>query len=373
MDEVIVKLVQDLVKIDTTQGKSVLAARVLANFLEENGLSPKINEYKPGEANVLTEIGPNTEKIVMSGHLDVVPPGNLSLWEHDPYSGKIIDNELWGRGSVDMKGGVGELAGVLVELLKYEDDLTHKISFAVTAEEEVGLQGAREYVKQNYMKNASHLIIAEPTGLRPMTAEKGIMWFDINATGKQAHASRPDLGLNAIEALAELIPKLHEVLPKKDNSFVGRTTLNIGTISGGTAANVVPNFATMRCDIRTTPGINNDDVLAEIQQILDKSDEVHFDLKVIESVGAVNSPNDEFPTLFDTYTQKYYGKSFGLSAVHYATDGGIFMDQKSVPFVIYGPGSTTMLHQTNERLDLEQLRIARNVTRDAILHIAVPN
>ena len=330
-----------------------------------------MREYKEGEANVYAKIGPkNTEQLLISGHLDTVPIGNKEEWTHDPYSGKIIDDELWGRGSVDMKGGTATLAGVMVELLKHEDDLQQAVFLAATAEEETGLKGAEQYVIDGLVDNTSHVIIAEPTDLVPKVREKGIIWFDITAHGKQAHASRTDLGHNAIEGLASIIPKLHASLPELTTADLGKTSLNTGIIEGGTAANVVAQYAKARFDSRTTPGVKNEEVISSFQQIVtEASGDIKYELDIIENQPSILSPNDEFAKALAEHTSKYTGTVPALEGVHYATDGAVFMDKTNhkTPFVIYGPGSTELLHQTNERLEVAQLDIARKVYLAAIL------
>ena len=142
-------LVQKMVQTDSTVS-TVEVATIYHNFLVDHGYDAKFDEYEPTKVNVEARIGPaNAKKIVISGHMDTVPIGNPDKWTHHPFSGKIEEGILWGRGSVDMKGGVGALAGVMVELLKHEDDLQYEIILAATADEEVGLLGAHQFVKQD--------------------------------------------------------------------------------------------------------------------------------------------------------------------------------------------------------------------------------
>ena len=357
---------------DSTQGKSENAAIILHDFLTNFGLNTKIDNYKEGEANVETRIGPKgAPSIIVSGHLDTVPFGDLKNWEHHPLSGKIVDGELWGRGSVDMKGGVACLAGVMLELMKHESDLNHQIIFAATAEEETGLLGAKQFVSQGIMKNATHLLITEPTGLDVEIMEKGVLWFDILAKGKQAHGARPDLGHNAIEGLAKIMPEIYTLLPDDEVKEVGKTTINFGMIGGGTAPNVVPENATLTCDIRTVPGLKNQQILDKIENLLlaksDQNIQFIYDLKMSDE--AVISKDRKFGNKLAHEVQKHTGKLPELGGAYYATDGAAFMEEKEVSFAIFGPGSKEMLHQTNERLDLEQLDIAGKVIRYTILDI----
>ncbi|OLS28656.1 MAG: putative succinyl-diaminopimelate desuccinylase [Candidatus Heimdallarchaeota archaeon LC_2] len=368
-------LVQKMVQTDSTTS-TIEVASIYQEFLIENGYSVKLDEYEPTKANVEVRIGPsNAKKIIISGHMDTVPIGNPDIWTHHPFSGKIVDGKLWGRGSVDMKGGTGTLAGVMVELLIHEDDLQYEVILAATADEEVGLLGAHNFVKKGLMENAEHLLIAEPTSLGVAIMEKGIIFGNVLAYGKQAHASRPDLGHNAIEALARLMPKLHGILPDVSTPELGKSTLNIGVIQGGTVANVVPEMAEMSIDYRMTPGVENELVLSRLKEILvnNSSDGIRYELKDNNTINkpALISSTTELGDKLADYSEKYTGVKPTLGGMFYATDAAEFIGNKNMSFAIYGPGSTELLHQTNERLSLKELDISRQVIRDTVLELAM--
>lgn len=221
------------------------------------------------------------------------------------------------------------------------------------------------------MHNASHLLITEPTDLGVAIMEKGIIWAEVKALGKQAHGSRPDLGRNAIEGLVSLLPGLHGLLPDNYLEEVGKSTLNIGTISGGSAANVVAETAQMICDFRLTPGVKTGKIISSINELLEskKEDNLKFDLNVISSAPAIISSDRSLGERLAENTSKYTGNKPKLGGMYYATDAAALLEGREASFAIYGPGSTELLHQTNERLDLEQLDIARRVIIDTILKI----
>ena len=274
-----------------------------------------------------------------------------------------------------MKGGVGALAGVMIELLKYEDDLQYEIVLAVTADEEVGLLGAHHFVKQGIMKNVEHLLIAEPTSLGVANMEKGIIFGNVKAYGKQAHASRPDLGHNAIEGLAALMPKLHEILPSTSTPELGKSTLNIGVLHGGTVSNVVPEYAEMSIDYRMTPGVENDLIISSLKDVIkeNSNDGVRFELdsEMKLNAPALISSTNELGEKIAANNEKFTGIKAKVGGMFYATDAAAFMGDNMMSFAIYGPGSTELLHQTNERLSLKELDISREVIRETVLEIAL--
>jgi len=372
MKKQIEDLTQQLVQIDTTGGKTALAAEVYQQFLVENGISARLDEYKEDCVNVIAKIGPKSKKsILISGHLDVVPIGNPDLWKYDAFSGKIIDGEMWGRGSVDMKGGTSMLAGVMIELLEHEGDLNCEIRLAATAEEETGLLGAAHLAAGDIMDDVSHILIAEPTGLGVAIMEKGLIWANIEAIGKQAHASRTDLGDNAIEGLAELLPDFYELIPDISLPEVGKSTMNVGVMIGGTVANVVPQFASMICDFRLTPGVEVKDMIRSIEEVLEKHRRktMNYVANFDHSAPAVISSNNELGSVLAKHTGNITGITPDLGGMYYATDGAAFLEGREASFAIFGPGSTELLHQTNERLDLKELDFSRKIVKNSLLEI----
>lgn len=372
MIDELIELTQELVQQDTTGGWNKDAVHVYEKYLKRHEIPYSLNEYKEGCINLEARIGPKgADAIVISGHLDVVPTGDLEKWAHHPFSGKIVDNELWGRGSVDMKGGCALLAGVMAELKKYEDLLKYEIRLAITAEEEVGLIGAWEFAKGDIMDNTRYLLIAEPTGLDVAIMEKGILWVKIKAVGKQAHGSRPDLGFNAIEGLVQIIPELYKLLPDISIPQVGKSTINIGTIEGGSAPNVVPETAEMVCDIRLTPGVEVETIKNSIQKLLEKysKDDLKLDVVFENSAPAVISEDTQFGELISKHVSTLTKNETNLGGMYFATDAAAFLSKSLASFVIFGPGSKEYLHQTNERLDLDQFKFAWKAILQSLLEL----
>ena len=179
------------------------------------------------------------------------------------------------------------------------------------------------------------------------------------------------MGRNAIEGFASIIPLLHDLLPDDHLPEVGRSTLNVGTISGGSAINVVAETAQIICDFRLTPGVINEMVISSINKLLEEKREenLNFDLDIISTAPPITSSDRSLGEKLAENTFKYTGNKPKLGGMYYATDAAALLEEKEVSFAIYGPGSTELLHQTNERLDLEQLDIARKVILDTILCI----
>lgn len=358
----VIDLTRQLVQIPSTKGNTLPVATLLQTFFAKHGLQAQLNEYSPGEANLWVTIGPsNTETVLVSGHLDVVPAGDPKYWTHPPFSGYLDEKNLWGRGSVDMKGGLAMLAGIMVHLS--DQSLQKQILFVATAEEETGLLGAKHFTQTNSFtdQTISHIIIAEPTGLQPLIMEKGVMWLEITCVGKQSHGSRPDLGVNAISELTLLLQEIPDLLPKQEYLDIGGSTMNVTTIEGGSALNVGAESAKATIDLRIPPCVPNTEVQADIQKLLQTRTRgnLRFSMQVLYDEPAIISPSSSLADLLADEVGKKTGRTPTISGAHYTTDGTIFMTslEEPVPFVIFGPGSPELLHQTDERLDLKQLEL----------------
>ena len=133
---------------------------------------------------------------------------------------------------------------------------------------------------------------------------------------------------------------------------------------GGTAANVIPQYARARFDCRITPGITNDEVISRYKKVVEEFDsEIKFDFDLIESASSILSKTTNFAELLMENTKKYVSREIEIGGAYYATDGAVFMEYlKNQPeFVIFGPGSTELLHQTDERMEVSQLELSKKI------------
>ena len=185
----------------------------IQQWAERNGIHVQTQWYEKNQGNIILTVGNavRAKSIVMCGHLDTVPAGDLNNWSYDPFGAEEIEGFIYGRGSADMKGGVAACLGALKSLNDSVDanNIGYQIVFLGTSDEEIGLGGAKAVMNLGTMNNADFLIVTEPTALNVGISEKGVLWFKIQSFGKAAHGSTPEKGINAIEELAQLFPLLH--------------------------------------------------------------------------------------------------------------------------------------------------------------------
>jgi succinyl-diaminopimelate desuccinylase len=334
-------------------------------FKDSDGFRNEIMNYnKKGIElkNLVTSIGTGKKKLVLSGHLDVVPAGEDSQWMYPPFSAEVVDGKLYGRGACDMKGGVTMLIGTIFSLIEYAELLeNYTITFIGSADEESGMTGAYNCFKKGVMKDSVLLIVGEPTNMDIGIAEKGLLWADIHVYGKAGHASTPELGINSIEGTLNLIPKLHNCIDNIENEVLGSSTLNIGKIAGGLANNIVPDKTVLSIDYRYIPE-QDFSKLNENLRAIDASP-CKVDVKVTHTLPALQT---EMEIPFIQNLKTISGKN--IIGLPYATDAALLVQKKNpVPFVIYGPGDPRVIHKPDEYIKIQDVIKAKDFLTQALL------
>lgn len=360
------RILKELIQINSENppGNTRLAIEFIQNWAENNEIPVKTQWYDEKQANIVLSVGKANKSIVMCGHLDTVPAGDLKNWNYNPFGAEEREGYIYGRGSADMKGGVSACLGALKSLNDSLDidTMTYQIVFLGTSDEEVGLGGAKAAMQLGIMDNANFLIVAEPTNLNVGIAEKGVLWITLRSYGKSAHGSTPNLGINAIEEVVKLFPLLKESVPQISHPILGQSTLNIGTIKGGKSANVVPENAEVNCDFRLVPPINITDFAHELSNKIDelaKSSPAQFKTEIKQiMLPASNSQENKFIQQFMQISNN--STPIGLN---YGTDAAVLINQAPfpVPFVIFGPGDPKAIHCANERVSIIEVLEAESV------------
>ena len=338
LQDLLVKLVH--INSENPPGKTSTIVDYLSKnvFTEEQGFRTKIIPHKKNNVemdNLIAEIGTGKQRIILCGHLDTVPAGNPKNWEYDPFSARINQDILYGRGAADMKGGVVALIGVIQQLQQIPEFLEkYTLVFAGTADEEAGMTGAKTLAEIGVMNDAVLLIIGEATALKVGIAEKGVLWVNIHIQGKAAHGSRPEMGINAIEGAMKIIPQLYNCLDQTLTSgLLGKSTLNIGTITGGTKINVVPEEVIMELDYRLIPEQSPEQVIEQLKKIDGSPCKLSFTIEHNLPPLLVDTTNNTFIQNLKASTDSNF---IGMT---YGTDAAELIDViNPIPFVIFGTG-----------------------------------
>ena len=154
------KILADLIKIKSVNDHELEVAEYLKDLFQKNDIHSEILPIKGQRANLVAEIGSGAPVLAVSGHMDVVDPGNLAAWDSDPFTMTEKDGKLFGRGITDMKAGLAALVIAMIELKKQGLPKKGTIRLLATAGEEVGEEGSAAFYRDHYMEDADGLLIA---------------------------------------------------------------------------------------------------------------------------------------------------------------------------------------------------------------------
>ncbi|MFY9819940.1 MAG: acetylornithine deacetylase [Thermoanaerobaculia bacterium] len=370
-----------LIAFDTTSRNSNLP---LADFLCDYLDLPEVRISRVPSAdgdktNLVVWIGPEPTEdrrgLVLSGHMDVVP-AEEDGWTSDPFTLTDGGDRWVARGACDMKGFLALATNLAAEAVEAGTERWRApLALVFTYDEEVGTLGAKRLTES--FPDAAALprsaVIGEPTSLRVVRAHKGHVKVRLTLHGVSAHSGYPHLGANAIEpagqvieALAALRRELEAEAPFHRELFpeVPFVPLNIGTIHGGSAINVVPDRCAVEVGVRPLPGITSAELLARVERAArDAAAPFMPDFELL---------SDSPPMLLaeaapiHRHLCALVGQTVGAS-VSYATDAG-WLQRLGLDCAIFGPGTIEVAHKPNEHLPKAEFAAARELVARTIHH-----
>jgi acetylornithine deacetylase/succinyl-diaminopimelate desuccinylase family protein len=332
-------------------------ADFLAATAAKAGLDVEFQEVLPGRANVLARLQPRNkvkQTILLAPHLDTVG-AHPAQWVPRRKNGR-----LHGRGACDTKGSVAAMLVALCEIAQSASrPQSTQIVFAGLVDEEHAQAGSRALAASGF--KADLAIVGEPTKLQVVTAHKGSLWLELATRGKAAHGATPGLGKNAIHEMARVVDCLETAyaarLRGRKHALLGAATVNVGTISGGTQPNIVPDECRITVDRRTLPGETEAQVLREIgSQLKAKHLRATFRSMKLASAPALET-NPGLPLVRELFACARQSRPAG---VHYFCDAAI-LSAGGIPSVVFGPGDIAQAHTSDEWISLAQLERARNL------------
>ena len=302
--------------------------------------------------------------LVLSGHLDVVPADEPE-WESDPFEVTERDGMLFGRGTADMKGFVALAINAFRKVVERRPDAP--LMLLLTRDEEIGTIGAQHWAETwTGARLPTEVLVGEPTRLQVVTMHKGFVQLEITFRGISAHSGYPHLGRSAIEpagvavrALTELRKALDAERPAYSEHFpeVPFAALNIGTIKGGSATNVVPDHCSITVGIRLLPTMTGSVMTDRVRAALETAlPDTPFTIEVVSDSPPMWLDGDT-PLCAQLLRALQQDQ---LATVSYATDAGWFQTVGH-RCVIFGPGSIEVAHKPNEFLPIDEFERARDI------------
>jgi len=338
-----------------------------AQRLQDVGADVQLQFAPDGQkANLFATIGPARQGgIVLSGHSDVVPVTDQD-WTHEPFMMTEQDGRLYGRGTCDMKGFI---AAALAKAEDYaQRDLTRPVHFSFTYDEETGCVGAQalaEWLQERDIRPAI-AIIGEPTMMQVIEGHKGCCEYTTHFHGRAGHGSMPDLGVNAVEYAVRYVSRLMELgeelksrAPANGRFDPPWTTINTGSLTGGTIHNVIPETASVQWEFR--PVQNSDftyvksqaeeyvrSILLPAMQSVDPAASITTEI-MGEVVGLEPADVNEARDILMELTGCNQA-----GVVPFGTEAGIF-SALGMSVAVCGPGSIEQAHKPDEFLAVDQL------------------
>ena len=366
VEESAADLLADLVALPTVSNKPVDAiVEALAQRAEDCGGHVDVLNSSPGKSNVVARFGPpNTDGLVISGHMDVVPTDGQA-WSSDPFKLAQRDGKLFGRGTADMKGF---LAAVTVALKHLDPQaIRRELVIIWTHDEEVGCVGSgllADRWSETLDPLPKHGWIGEPTDGRICRMHPGHSSVEITCTGRSAHSSRPALGVNAIliaqRALAELESlslRWSQTRQFEEHLACPYTVMNVGQIKGGTAINIVPEQCTIQVGFRPLPGTNAEDRVSEIEDTL-RAVRQHarllggdLNIRTVQ-IGPALLTEEGTPLQAHLCA---HATDPNPTAAPFATDGGN-LQRMGISSLVFGPGSIDVAHRADEFISAQELQ-----------------
>jgi len=354
-----------------TRGDEYKVAAIVKDEFNKAGIT--YDEYSRIEErpNVIGRLGKNSNGIslLMAGHMDVVPAGDG--WDTDPFKVVQKDGKLYGRGTSDNKGQMASIliAAAILKELGIDKDLSGELQIAALSDEECcdpdGIDYGVHYLLEEKLINPTYAIIPDIGEYMKSidVAEKGGIKLQVTATGRQAHGSTPEKGINAINMMADFIHYFKKFeLEHTEHSLLGHPTVNVGVINGGAASNIVPGSCHIDIDIRTVPGVTLEQIETEVKKYCDMVEGGNFKIKFLSSSEPHSiDPGNDLVKLI----QKHGEQVLGFKPMPIGLGGGTFakgLCLHGCKAVGWGVGNEDTMHVANEYIEIDQLMAFTELT-----------
>lgn len=378
-----IRLTMDMVAIPSysfMENQEEAISQYILDFFLEHGFTAYRTEIEPGRYNTVA-ILEGTERetspsLMLTGHMDTVPAYDFEK-AFEPWEDA---ENVYGRGTVDMKGALAAAMCAMVEIKESGTRLKGDLIFCGVADEEEAGIGTRSLIETG--PEATYTVVGEPTDLHIALGHKGLEWIEVTFKGKKVHGGAQEEGVNAIMMAGRFLQKLEtEYLPKlaqRTHPILGKATLNIGTITGGDQPSTVADHCSIRLDRRCLTSETIAQVYEELQELIDQlhREDPRFEAEIRDVFDGTTLPHIPFCTDADCPVVKAAenalracGEEPVVTYFPAWTDAGFIQAGTSSQCIILGPGGVATAHSVHEYISKKQLRMAAEIYRSMAMEI----
>ena len=367
VQEKVKRLLSELIAIPSFGAQEEAIVGYLVKRFTGQGIPCRVTELDGKPLNVVAEIGAGPRAIVLDSHVDTVPPGDPALWFTDPLTPAEKDGLIYGRGAMDAKGCLTAMIVAFETLARKCDGLPGRVILMAVGGEERGGLGTKTEVARGLKADVA--IVGESTRLVPMIAHKGVLRLEVGVTGRAAHASDPEAGVNAIVVMGPILMALDELADKvrqRSEAYTGKASLVISTISGGVALNVIPASCVISIDRRVLPTETEEDATRGIVEVVNRAVRAASGARVavrkVRFVPPASTDSREpIVAAAERAASAVLGRPIQAAGFSATCDMTYLVNNGGIPTVILGPGEIGVAHQANEHIAIDQMALAVDV------------
>ena len=357
----LISLLSNLVGIKSEFPEEKAITEFLRGHFDSLGIQTKEYPVTENRINLLASLGKGDPTLCLNAHVDTV-----KLTQKSKAKSSLRDDRLYGRGACDDKASLTAMIGTMKYFKKKNLPLKGRLDLLASVDEEDTGLGVHRAIDQGY--HCDMAIVGEPSSLELIIAHSGILFLDILIPGISTHGSSPWKGSNAIKKTQGIIASLEkEVSKRKTHPLVGRPSLNLGYIKGGTAANIVPAECEAKIDMRLMPGDSVNEVLQIAQELVGKEE---GKINILRKNNPMETPPEAtlVRTMQDIVALHTKEKAKVRGWRGWA-ESAPFRNRSKAETVVFGPGNLEQAHSDNEYVELEQVYAAYEIYRDTALKL----
>lgn len=364
----VINILTDLIKIDTTNppGNEKRITDYIIDRYKGYEDIVRIENGENRESLIINIAGETDEKIAFVGHIDTVSVSDPSLWKYPPFDAYIEGDTMYGRGASDMKSGVACMISLGDYFINNNIKPNKNIMLVFTSDEEVGGKGVLSIFEKGYLDDVDFIVMPENTSSDIVLKEKGALWISLELFGRSAHGSNPDLGINSIEIVYEIVERLKFHIENYfTDDLLGDSTISLNKIVGGESTNIIPDYCRAEIDIRGNPDFNNEEIIDYLKKQINileyKYEGLRIEHEILTNRPSLETSSDnKYLNEFKSNLEEL-GMNYDYAGVTYFTDLSLIIPKMKKPFVIFGPGHIEGGHQVNECVSIEATKKVRDL------------